>query len=573
MDFVAGLDDRPVDQSAMKARLFVVPLFVVLSVLGIVRWAARIPRTQASVVLAAADARDLRQSAARVDEFLWIRWDSEQLAPAEPVAPLQVLRRLSLALHGTIPSLQEIRQFEAELALQNESGQGVDESDIGDLLDRWTARMLDDQRFADYFAERLARSYVGTEGGQFVIFRRDRFVEWLSKQLAENRPYDELVRQMVADAGLWTGRPATNFVTAAYSAGEIDVNKLAGRSMRAFLGQRIDCAQCHDHPFDHWKQADFEGLAAYFGQVRVSIAGVEDKPIVDRQVVEYLVEDRKTLEKRAVFPAPPFHPEWVSAVGTRRAQLAAWFTHPANRRFERATANRVWGLLFGRPYVEPVDDLPDPGDLANPDLLDLLGADFREHGYDLRRLIQVIAASRAFRLDSAHVADDPNEFERLQSHWAVFPLVRLRPEQVIGSMIQAASIRTIDQNSNLLVRGIRFIRENDFVTEYGDTGEDELAQRPGTIPQTLLRMNGKLVREMTGPTPLNSSARIAGMASTDERCLEACYLVCLTRRPTPSEREHFLAQFAAVNGTESRQQFVEDLLWTLFNSPGFAWNH
>src|SRR5206468_647390 len=114
------------------------------------------------------------------------------------------------------------------------------------------ARMLDDQRFAYYFAERLARSYVGTEAGQFLIFRRDRFVEWLSDELRKNTPYDDVVRSMISAQGLWTGEPATNFVTAGINEGNIDENKLAGKTVRAFLGQRIDCAQCHDHPFDNW---------------------------------------------------------------------------------------------------------------------------------------------------------------------------------------------------------------------------------------------------------------------------------------------------------------------------------
>ena len=251
---------------------------------------------------------------------------------------------------------------------------------------------MNDNRFADYFAERLGRSYVGTEMGQFVVFRRDRFIDWLRQQLARNTPYDEMARQMISATGLWTDHPATNYVTAAIADGELDENKLAGRTVRAFLGQRIDCAQCHDHPFAEWKQAQFQGLASLFGQTQTSPVGLEDKA---KKVYE--VQDRKTLKKHVVEPAVPFHPEWLPKSGTRRARLAAWITHPDNRRFERATANRVWGLLFGKPYHSPVDDLPDPPDAQEKELLDLIGADFREHGYDLRRMIRVIVASRPFR--------------------------------------------------------------------------------------------------------------------------------------------------------------------------------
>jgi hypothetical protein len=213
----------------------------------------------------------------------------------------------------------------------------------------------------------LTRGYVGTEQGQFVIFRRDRFRNWLSEQIAQRVPYNQMVAAMISNQGLWTGEPATNFISAAVADGNIDYNKLAGRSVRAFLGQRIDCAQCHDHPFDDWKQQEFQGLTAFYGQVRVSIVGIEDKG------GEYEVEDRKTLEKSVVPPSVPFHAEWLPSAGTRREKFAAWVTHPENRRFERAIANRVWGLLFGRAYVEPVDGMPNPPGLESPDLLDILG--------------------------------------------------------------------------------------------------------------------------------------------------------------------------------------------------------
>ncbi|MGH7200350.1 MAG: DUF1553 domain-containing protein, partial [Planctomycetaceae bacterium] len=446
-----------------------------------------------------------------------------------------------------------------------------------DRLVRWTEKMLlRDPRFADYFAERLARGFVGTDEGQFVVYRRDRFSDWLSEQLAENRPYDEIVRQIISEDGLWTGRPASNFVTAAVLEGDFDENELAGRTVRAFLGQRIDCAQCHDHPFDDWTQQDFEGLAAHYGQVRLSMVGVTDKTEQDGRPIEYHIEDPLTESPRTVAPQVPFGEEWLPDEGTRRERLAAWVTHPENRRFERAIANRVWGLMFGKAYLEPVDDLPDPptkpGFFFKAGLLDLLGEDFREQGYDLRRLIHVIAASRPFRLASTYAADDPDQLAEAELQWAVFPLTRLRPEQVIGSMIQATSVKTIDQNSHLVTRFIRLTRESDFVNQYGDLGENELVDRTGTIPQALLRMNGRLAQETLGAGPFNASGRIAAMAGSDEECLEACYLVCLTRRPAAEERQHFLPLLRGTKGKQ-RQQAVEDIYWPLFNSIEFSWNH
>src|SRR5262249_57141643 len=115
--------------------------------------------------------------------------------------------------------------------------------------------------------------------------------------------------------------PAVNFVTAAINEGDVDENKLAGKTVRAFLGQRIDCAQCHDHPFAHWKQHEFEELAAFYGQVQQSIVGIEDKTSKDGKPVEYEVEDRKTLEKHVVPVAVPIHSEWLPAEGSRPDRL------------------------------------------------------------------------------------------------------------------------------------------------------------------------------------------------------------------------------------------------------------
>ncbi|MFO0920017.1 MAG: DUF1549 domain-containing protein, partial [Planctomycetaceae bacterium] len=505
----------------------------------------------------------------RVDQLLRTRWHDAGVSPAPPADDLTILRRLSLALRGTIPSLEEIREFEGD--------------DQPRKIDRWTQRLLADPRFAEYFSARLSRVFVGADDGQFLLFRRDRFQAWLSAQFQINRPYDEIVREIISEQGLWTGSPATNFVTAAVANNQIDPNELAGRTVRAFLGQRMDCAHCHNHPFAEWKQSQFEGLAACFGQVRITAIGIEDDPRKP-----YAVEDRNTLKSRAVEPVAPFHPEWFPDPGTLRQRLAVWVTHPDNRRFERAAVNRIWGLLFGRPWQEPVDDLPNPQEgsgafekEASPDLtsgppadlLDILGQDFREQGYDLHRLIGLITATEAFRLSSAHpMGDLEPAATAIDQQWAAFPLTRLRPEQVIGSMNQAASLQTADQRSLLLFRLVRLIREIEFVKEYGDLGDEEFTDRAGTIPQALLRMNGRFAKEMGEANLFNAAGRISAMSPEVDRCIETCFLVCLTRRPTPEELRTLREAFEAA-GSQERSAAVEDLVWSLFNSPEFSWSH
>ncbi len=471
-----------------------------------------------------------------------------ELKPAPPAPELAVIRRLSLALTGTIPSLQEIRQLEAQPPEER--------------LQWWLSGMFQERRCADYLAERLARAYVGTEDGPFIAFRRRRFVLWLSDQLARNRPYDDLVRELIAADGVWTDRPAVNFITVTKVENK-DVNpeRLAGRVTRAFLGIRVDCAQCHNHPFQKWKQHDFQGLAAFFGQVHFGGVGIYDS------TGEYTVENRKTGAHETVEPDVPFLKELVPSTGTRRERLARWLTDPRNPYFARATVNRVWALLFGRPLVEPVDDLGSVGEV--PPVLQLLADDFTAHGYDLQHLIRTIAATEAFGRDSAAEHEITEAHEKV---WAAFPLTRLRPEQVAGSVLQASSIETISSHSPVLVRLGFYQNEADFIKRYGDTGEDEFDGRGGTIPQRLLLMNGQVVKNKTKQDLPNASSRIATLAPDDRTAVECTYLAVLTRRPTPEELAHFQQRLAGTTGTE-RAERLEDLYWTLFNSTEFSWNH
>jgi hypothetical protein len=455
---------------------------------------------------------------------------------------LTVLRRLSLALHGTVPSLAQIREFEAHSA--------------PDRLERWTVRLLADPRYSNYMAERWARAFVGTDQGTPFLFRRDRLVAWLADALMAGVPMDRIVRDLIGSQGLWTDRPATNFVTAATVEGKIDPFKLAGRSVRAFLGQRMDCAQCHDHPFASWKQHQFEAVAAFFGSTRIGLLGLRD----DGGTLE--VTDQKS--RRRIQPAYPFLPELGPRTGTARQRFAVWVTARENRRFARAVANRLWGLLFGRALVEPVDDIPDPP--AVPDPLDLLANELVAHHYDLGHLIRVITALAPFRAESLPPGG------KTVSEWSSFPVVRLRPEQLIGALIQTSNLGTVDQTAAFLKRVVRFLRQEDFVRQFGDPGEAELSTRPGTIPQRFMLLNSKVVRELSAANVLNAAGRISSMAVSPEELVELCYLVCLTRRPVPQELAVILPQLRGIKKRE-RNERTEDIFWALINTTEFSWGH
>jgi hypothetical protein len=215
-------------------------LFVGLSVVGLIALGSRLLSNDPIKHPATFDASRYQQPEIRsvldqIDREFEASWQEQGLTSAGATDNLMIARRLALGLTGTIPSLEEIRVLQSLPEQQR--------------LDWWISRLLEDRRYADYVAERLARAYVGTDNGPFIVYRRRRFVTWLSDQLHANKPYDVLVRQLIADKGIWTNSPSVNFLTVTLDEGnngKPDAIRLAGRTTRAFLGMRIDCLQCHD---------------------------------------------------------------------------------------------------------------------------------------------------------------------------------------------------------------------------------------------------------------------------------------------------------------------------------------
>ena len=496
---------------------------------------------------------DLRQSVARLNAAFQQAWREESLTPTPAADSLLLARRVSLGLTGTVPSLEEIRHLETLPAAER--------------LPWHLEQVLSNLRSADYLAERLARMYVGVEDGPFIVYRRRRFVTWLSDQIHANRRYDEVARELIADRGLWTDSPAVNFVTVTLdnnNDNQPDPIRLAARTTRAFLGVRLDCVQCHDDFLKgEWVQQDFHHLAAFFAPTKQNfVVGIIDD---DAKVYEYQLHEAADPQK--IVPQVPFNAEFFAAGGTRRERLARWVTHRENRPFARTIVNRAWALMFGRPLHEPIDSIPLEG--PYPPGMEELADDLIAHGYDLRRLFRVIALSEPFARDS-RAAEGEQVTAEQEALWASFPLTRLRPEQVAGAVLQSASLETIDAESHIITKLVRFGQENEFVQRYGDTGEDEFVDRGGTIPQRLLMLNGELVGERTKSDNVffSAAARIASLSTTHEKAVEIAYLTILSRQPTPPEKEHFVARLS-----DNKLLGVQDMTWTLMNSTEFSWNH
>ncbi|KAA1258888.1 hypothetical protein LF1_14120 [Rubripirellula obstinata] len=231
-----------------------------------------------------------------------------------------------------------------------------------------------------------------------------------------------------------------------------------------------------------------------------------------------------------------------------------------------AAVSHVWALMFGKPIGDSVDDLPM--DQTHPKFLDVLAEDFVHHGFDLRRLIGLIACSDAFRVASRADFEVTTEHEE---NFAVFPLVRLRPEQVAGVLIQSARIKRIDRQSSLFLQLQAIFDGDKFVQRYGDVGEDEFTADAITITQRLLMMNGGMVADLIGDNPvLNASSHVAMFATDETQAIDSIYLSVLNRHPTKVELDHFESQLLS---EKKHRQAIEDLAWVLVNSSEFAWNH
>ncbi|MCO5169999.1 MAG: DUF1549 and DUF1553 domain-containing protein [Planctomycetes bacterium] len=498
--------------------------------------------------------------AARIDGVLEREWAARGLTPSPEVDDLAFARRLWLDLLGTVPSLEELRELEA----------WPPEGRRQRLIDR----ALADPRFASTLAEQLARVVVGANARpDDLLYRRRRLVDWLTQQVAAHRPWDALVRDLLTAEGLSTDTPAVNFVLSQ----ERDPIKLAGRTARAFLGVRIDCAECHDHPYAAWKQADFEGLAAFFARLEPNTPGVRDRAAGELELDPGAATAMMGPARRRIAPAVPFDPTLLPAQegerGRRRA-LAAWVTHPENATFTRAVANRVWAWLMGRGVVHPPDEL-DVTDPWSPALLDVLEAGAREGGLDLERLVRAVVSTRAYALSSALPGPAADEEAQLLSH-ATYPVEPLRPETLGRALYQATSFWTWDARRALLLRFARAGQVTDFVRRHGgDPDGEELDEE--TLLQRLHLLNGQLVHERTKDDDVFApTTRLPLLAPTDEAALDAAFLMTLARRPTADEAAPWLARLAApVAGDRNaaRAATMSDLLWALLNTTEFVTKH
>ena len=310
-----------------------------------------------------------------------------------------------------------------------------------------------------------------------------------------------------------------------YEAKDAKPENLAAGTARTFLGIRLECAECHNHPMDHWKRDQFWGLAAFFAGV--SRQGKDDahggiREIADRR--ELAIPETTQIVKAAFLNSA--RPEWGRRTSGREL-LANWVTAPDNPYFARAAVNRVWARFFGTGIVDPVDDFREDNPPSHPELLDLLANEFRAHGYDMKSLIRSITATRAYGLTSA-----VGRSELAPANlFAAMPVRTLSPGQFFEAMALATNFRDASAASFFYDGSTK-----DRFIELFTNRDEKPTEGETTILQALALMNGPLVASVTAMETSDTLAALAEAPYLDTRGrIETLYLAVLSRRPRAVE--------------------------------------
>jgi hypothetical protein len=553
---------------------------------------------------------------ADIDRQLEAAWAEKKITPAPTVDDARFLRRASLDLTGTLPTPEVVQAFLADHS-PNKRAKAVD-------------ALLGSAAYADHWTNYWDEELLGPRiQGQLVD--RGAFRRWLHARFAANTPWNQLVFDLISargqnslggqDARQLSADSATD-AALVKDEKEASVNgavnwllkyqqnpqDLAGSTSRIFLGVQIQCAQCHDHKTEKWKQTDFQSFAASF--VRTKIARIDEgKEIKGVRRVELRDEDHVVFGKGK--KAKANMPELAAIAAQRptaldgtnldltdspRRALAGWMVSPQNPWFATALVNRLWSKLLGRGFVEPMDDLRPSNPAVLPGLLRQLSDDFATHGYDTKRLLRTIVLTEAYQRATAPHKDIDDDL------WAHARLRPLGPEELINALFEATQLEPALQEAgasdSLEEVRARLRRDFTFLFDVDEEGDDDTFN--GTIPQALLLLNGSLINRSVRPIPGTTIAQVLAMPGGDDLKVQALYLRTLSRMPTPEETAKWVTYISSgdleaenakkpgkANGGDlfkqlgnkplrdrsPKVQAYEDLFWALLNSSEFVFNH
>jgi hypothetical protein len=495
-----------------------------------------------------ASERAAQALAARIDARLVARWADLGIQPVARADDGEFLRRASLDLVGRIPTAAEARDFLDD----------PNPAKRASLVDR----LLDSPAHAAR-AVLLWRQLLLPDSGDQVAVAAGGFDTWLTKKVAEEASYDRIVREILGvklvgrDGNAMANGQLDPTPAAFYSSKGGKPETIAADSARAFLGIRLECAQCHNHPFAQWKREEFWGFAAFFAGVPRQVDDDGNARMVrdDPTRRELTIPGTSTVVKATNLDHSA--PVWRPRAETREI-LAEWITAPTNPYFARAAVNRTWARFFGNGLIDPVDDLNATGDNGLVALLGEVADDFRDHGYNLKYLIRALTATRAYNLSSAAApgSSSPSSmvyFERM-------PVRGLSPGQFIDSLTQATG-------ADLGEARLQFL-------ELFANKDEAPTESQTSILQALTLMNGSFLEKATNPETGDLLGAVAGAPYLDTAGrVEILYLAALTRRPRPEEAARVIAYIDRHPAEGDRTKALADAFWALLNGPEFRTNH
>lgn len=470
------------------------------------------------------------------------------ILPSPRCDDAEFLRRPYLDIIGTLPTAEETLEF-----LNDKSP---------DRRAALIERLLRRPEYADYWALkwsdllRVNRRELGHKGAF-------EYYNWIRRSCAENKPIDQFARELLTAEGPIAEAPAANFYKVVNQP-----DKMANAVSQIFLGVRIECAQCHHHPFDRWSQTDYYGMQAFFTQVgfKTSLRGEtiqadgSAKSIHPRTGQEIFAH---ALDSVMPGSSPP---------GDRRKLLAEWMTTKDNRMFARNLVNRAWAHFMGLGLVEPVDDFRVTNPPSNPELLDALAEHFIESGYDFHQLIRTITASQAYQRSAS--VNDTNSGD--EQNYSRFLFRQLEAEVLLDAICQTTGV---EEKFRFVPKGSRAIQlwdsnaEHYFLKIFGrpvraTACECERVSEP-TVSQVLHVLNSPEIQSRLS----HRAGRLVALQeanSQDDRLVEQLYLTFFSRLPTAAEQK---ISVDYLKSNSDRQQATEDIAWSMMNSLEFLFNH
>jgi hypothetical protein len=509
------------------------------------------------------------QQPSPIDEFLFNQWKRLGILPSAVAADETFMRRATIDICGTLPTRREVEEFLAD--------------DRSDKRARLIDRLLDRPEYASYFALKWADLLQNRGGGYSTSKQRAGtalFGGWIRDSIAANKPYSQFVSEIITASGAQNENPPTVWYRTVRKPADY-VESVA----QAFLGVRIQCAQCHHHPFERWSQADYYGLAAVFSRVGRK-GGFADAEVPTNEII-YLKDKGevhhprtgKLIDPRAL-GGPDFE---LAAHDDPRHSLARWLTMRDNPFFARTMVNRMWAHFLGRGIIDPIDDARGSNPPSNPQLLGALSGDFIASGYDVKHLIRMVCNSYAYGLESA-----PNKFNHEDSQtFARFYPRRLVAEVLLDGISQVLEVPTEFPGSPgafpVGMRAIELPDENvpaHFLDVFGRPPRTSACEceRVGaaSLAQALELVNSAEIHRK-----LTEKAGYAAQLATSEKSgekrdglhrdqVEDIFLRVFARRPSAGEVDTAVGFLTA---EKDRAEGYRSLLWSLLATNEFMFNH